>query len=128
MSRYNKNFGDFGESAAAEYLTKIGYKILSQKYYTPFGEIDIVALSPCGSTLVFIEVKTRKDKKFGMAAQSIDKTKIRRIVKSAQVYVSENPADFDCRFDVIEVYGSAANGVSEINHIENAFFDVSEYF
>lgn len=56
---------------------------------------------------------------------SISRSKIQSIIGSAQQYALENPSDADYRFDVIEVY---RNGEEiELNHIENAFFDVGLY-
>ncbi len=125
MSRYKKDFGDWGEETAAAYLTGKGYGILARKYYTSFGELDIIASAPDGKTIVFAEVKTRRSKKYGDAAMSISRSKIQSIIGSAQQYALENPSDADYRFDVIEVY---RNGEEiEINHIENAFFDVGLY-
>ena len=125
MSRYKKNVGDFGESAAAEMLAKRGYYIMERQYHTKFGEIDIIALTPDKGAIVFVEVKTRKDAVYGRAALSVNSTKIRRIVKSAQQYLLDNPMEAEIRFDVIEVYMNCGN--TRINHIENAFPDVSEY-
>ena len=125
MSRYKKDFGDWGEETAAAYLTGKGYGILARKYYTSFGELDIIASAPDGKTIVFAEVKTRRSKKYGDAAMSISRSKIQIIIGSAQQYALENPSDADYRFDVIEVY---RNGEEiELNHIENAFFDVGLY-
>ena len=75
--------------------------------------------------IVFIEVKTRKDTAYGRAALSVNSTKIRRIVASAQQYLLDNPIEAEIRFDVIEVYTNFGN--TQINHIENAFPDVSAY-
>ena len=55
---WNKLFGDRGERAAEKYLKRQGYRIISRNYSTPWGEIDIVALD--GTTIVFVEVKTRQ--------------------------------------------------------------------
>ena len=125
MSRYKKDFGDWGEETAAAYLTGKGYGILARKYYTSYGELDIIASAPDGKTIVFAEVKTRRSKKYGDAAMSISRSKIQSIIGSAQQYALENPSDADYRFDVIEVY---RNGEEiELNHIENAFLDVGLY-
>ena len=52
-SRYNK--GKEGESAAAEYLSSSGIKILDRNFRCPLGEIDLVAKD--GKTIVFVEVR-----------------------------------------------------------------------
>lgn len=60
----------------------------------------------------FIEVKTRKNKNFANALESVTKSKKNKLIKTALVYNS----DLLCCFDIIEVY---KNG--EINFLENAF-------
>ncbi len=125
MSRYKKNMGDFGENAAEGMLTSKGYCILERQYRTKFGELDIIAVTPDKSAVVFAEVKTRRNIEHGLAAESVNRTKVSRMVKSAQQYLLENPIEADFRFDVIEVYTDLAE--LEINHIENAFPDVGEF-
>ena len=125
MSRYKKNMGDFGENAAEEMLRSKGYRILERQYRTKFGELDIIAVTPDESAVVFAEVKTRRNIEHGLAAESVSRTKVARMVKSAQQYLFENPVEADFRFDVIEVYTDL--GGLEINHIENAFPDVGEF-
>ncbi len=127
MSRYKKNFGDFGESIAEAELIKKGYKILAKNYYTKYGEIDIIALTPGRDVLVFTEVKTRRNKNHGLAAESVNTTKIRHLIRSAQQYALENPTEAEIRFDVVEVYADSLNEYTKVNHIVNAFPDISQY-
>lgn len=49
--------GQEGERLAAEYLAKIGYRIIERNYRYHRNEIDIIARDH--RTLCFIEVKTR---------------------------------------------------------------------
>lgn len=125
MSRYRKDIGDFGENTAEGMLISKGYYILERQYRTKFGEIDIIAITPDKKAAVFIEVKTRKNMNRGMAAESVDKTKIKRLVRTAQQYLLDNPLETDIRFDVVEVYTDM--GGVRVNHIENAFPDLSDY-
>lgn len=111
--------GDAGEQAAAEHLEGAGYVILARKYRVRPGEIDIVAAR--GGTLVFVEVKTRRDNSFGTPAAAVTAHKQRKIAAAAWCYLKQNgKTDAPCRFDVMEVWlGGAAK--PRINHIENAF-------
>ncbi|MDR2590617.1 MAG: YraN family protein [Oscillospiraceae bacterium] len=113
--------GKWGEDIALEYLTKKGYIVLAKGFYSRFGEIDIIMKT--NEFLVFVEVKTRKDKTFAHAREFVSKTKQRKIVSTAKYWLMKNPTNLQPRFDVIEVY--AKNGVKtenpEIIHIENAF-------
>ena len=59
-----------GESQAVKYLRKLGYKIIEQNARNKFGEVDIIALDK--EDLVFCEVKSRTNTKFGMPIDAID--------------------------------------------------------
>ena len=63
MQNQQQKFGEKGESLAARFLKKNGYKILEQNYRTKLGEIDIIATER--KTIVFVEVKTRKSTRYG---------------------------------------------------------------
>jgi len=52
--------GLFAETLTALLLRLKGHRIVAQRYRTPVGEIDLVALK--GKRLAFIEVKRRKTK------------------------------------------------------------------
>lgn len=60
---YKKLLGRTGEVKAEKFLKKLGYKILAKNYKTVVGEIDIIAKD--GDTVVFVEVKTRTNEKYG---------------------------------------------------------------
>ena len=66
----NKTKGDRGEKIAAEFLQKIGYKIIKTKFRKGRNEIDIIAESENG-VLNFIEVKTRFESKFGKPYEAV---------------------------------------------------------
>lgn len=123
--------GKFGEDKAAEYLLSKGLSIISRNYYGTHGELDIVAYNTKTDTIIFTEVKTRKNQNFGLASQSIGKDKLKSLVRTAQQYMFENPNESQIRFDVVEIYykiGSDGKpAAAEINHIENAFFDLNQY-
>lgn len=126
-----KETGNYGEMQASNYLAAKGYTIIARNYYGKHGEIDIIASTPDNTAMVFVEVKTRKSKIFGYAAESIDKKKIQSLVRTAEQFMFENPSEQQIRFDVIEVYYKIINTeeliLDEINHIENAFYDISNY-
>lgn len=126
-----KKTGNYGEIQASNYLVTKGYTIIARNYYGKHGEIDIIAATPDNTAIVFVEVKTRKSKSFGYAAESIDKKKIKSLVRTAEQFMFENPSEHQIRFDVIEVYYKIINNeeliLEEINHIENALYDISNY-
>ena len=115
----SKAVGILGERLAFSYLRKRGYKILLANYVSPVGEIDLVARD--GSSLVFVEVKTRRSEAMGVPAESVTFRKRRQIVKAAQYYLKEyNLFDRDCRFDVVSIY-LFSETEPRIELIQNAF-------
>ena len=125
MSRYNKDLGDFGETAAENYLQKKGYKILSRNYCVKGGEIDIIAIKK--SVISFIEVKTRSSELFGLPAEAVNRNKMKHMLTAAERYLTEHPSDNEISFDVIEVYARFDDEtpvVFKINHIPNIVMEV----
>lgn len=121
----NKLTGQCGEDAAAAFLRKKGYKIIERNYKNKIGEIDIIAKNK--EDLIFVEVKTRKNEKFGTPAEAVTYYKKQKIVNTAKFYLFQNPTSLNIRFDVIEVYGSFDGSVfnlDEINHYEQVFPEV----
>ena len=112
----NVEKGILGEKIATEYLKSKGAYILENNYKIKSGEIDIIA--EINDELVFIEVKSRTNIKFGYPAEAVDCRKIRKIVNTAKYYILKNNLNnVPIRFDVIEIYLKD----KKINHIVNAF-------
>lgn len=107
-------YGDAGEQAACEYLVRQGWKIAARNVRRGRGEIDIVAQRR-GLT-AFIEVKRRRDTRYGRPAEAVNFEKQRRIAQAAALYMQENALeDARVRFDVIEILPDG------LRHIEDAF-------
>ena len=97
----NRQFGNFGEEIAVKYVQDNGYKILARNvHYSRFCELDIIAQYK--KTIVFVEVKTRKNNDFGTPMEAITKTKYDNIKKGALNYLTEHPAK-DYRIDIIGI-------------------------
>ena len=91
--------GALAEQRAAQHLQQQGLHPVAQNYRSRFGEIDLIMQD--GATLVFVEVRLRRNARFGGAAASIDTHKQRRIIRSAQQYLSRLKTVPPCRFDVV---------------------------
>lgn len=95
-----RKVGSIYEDKACSYMTGIGMKILERNFRIREGEIDIVARD--GLTIVFTEVKFRKNAKAGSALDAIGLRKRLQIIRVARVYlffhhIPENvPVRFDC--------------------------------
>lgn len=94
-----KSRGAQAEQLAAQYLQQQGLSLVERNYRGRFGEIDLIMKD--GTTLVFIEVRLRRNGDFGGAAASIDAHKRQRIVSTAQQYLSSLARIPACRFDVV---------------------------
>lgn len=95
--------GPDAERLAADYLTRQGVALVARNYRCRFGEIDLIALD--GSTLVFVEVRSRGSPRFGGAAESITTRKRSRVVRAARHYLAQTGRQARCRFDVLLLEG-----------------------
>ncbi len=94
------SIGKTGEDLACRELRRRGYEILTRRYRTRLGEIDIVARE--GRTIVFVEVKTRTSASFGAPSEAVTALKQRRVWLMASDYLHRQGwNDRACRFDVI---------------------------
>ncbi|MCR4430156.1 MAG: YraN family protein [Tepidanaerobacteraceae bacterium] len=115
----NKKIGAMGEKRALEFLKRNNYHILAGNYRCRQGEIDIIAKQ--GSTLVFVEVKTRSSLAFGLGMEAVNHSKQQKIRKAAMNFLNDNKVGFtDLRFDVIDIVMKDHDS-AEIIHIKNAF-------
>ena len=103
------------EQAAKVYLEKRGVRIQTQNYRIRQGEIDLVGYE--GSTLVFFEVKYRRDARQGLPQEAVSSMKQRQICKVALFYMNQYhiPQEQAVRYDVVAVMGN------HFTWIKNAF-------
>jgi putative endonuclease len=120
--------GRRGEELAAEFLEDVGYTLVASNFKLPVGrslrgalvhaEIDLIAYD--GSTLCFIEVKTRSSTWFATPEANVDLRKQRQITRAARVYrrlfaVTAEPY----RYDVVTVVLPPTEmGQAEVPRIE----------
>ncbi len=112
--------GRRGEEIASSFLIKRGYRIVGRNFrFSKYGEIDIIAVHK--DILVFVEVKFRKNNKYGRAIESINDVKRKRIVKTARYFLIKKGilGKVNTRFDVIAI--DVIDGKTKIDHIKNAF-------
>lgn len=122
MSRENILTGAIGEEMAANFLKRIGYRIIERNFRTKFGEIDIVA--KIGAVFVFVEVKTRLSSSLGPPLLSVTKRKEEKIIKNALIYLNRhNQDDAYWRIDIVSVKLNNDSGTDSIELIENAVCD-----
>lgn len=110
-----RQIGSIGEDMAVEFLKSRGVKILERNYRNRFGEIDIIGMED--NTLLFIEVKYRKNESFGYPLEAVGFAKQEKIRKMARFFLNENHYyHYNIRFDCIGIIGS------QIEWIKGAFY------
>ena len=111
-------FGDWGERVAKNYLIRQGYEILTTNYKTRLGELDIVAKEE--GVIVFVEVKTRSSKAFGLPQESVNFKKQNKIIRMALQYLRDHQIQRTWRVDVVAIVMSPTRRVENIELIRNA--------
>lgn len=110
--------GDKAEDQACQFLQEKGLKLKQRNFATKLGEVDLIMQD--ADSLVFIEVRYRKNSDFGGAAMSITPKKQQRIIKAALAYQQKHAPQSSMRFDVVAIEGEGKN--RQINWIDNAFY------
>ncbi|MEW6252096.1 MAG: YraN family protein [Planctomycetota bacterium] len=111
--------GRAGESLAADWLKARGLKLVTRHFNTPVGELDLVMRD--GATVVFVEVKTRRDRVYADPQDAVNATKQRRSLRAARWFMHEKRwDDRPCRFDVVTVI-LPPSGQPQIAHFPDAF-------
>lgn len=109
--------GNYGEDLACEFLKSKGYKIIERNFRIRGGEIDIIATD--GSTLVYVEVKTRSNRNFGLPEESVNYYKLKFLERASKFFrlKRRNLPELE-RIDVLAVDLSQKN--PKFNLIKNA--------
>lgn len=107
--------GGQAEALASRFLQKKGLKLCERNYRCKTGEIDLIM--ELGDQIVFVEVRMRRNPSFGTAAETVDRRKQQRLIRTAQHYLQRYRFDNrPCRFDII-----AIDGDQQIEWLQNAF-------
>jgi putative endonuclease len=120
-----REIGILGENIAVKFLEQKGYKILGRNFKFEIGgpqkgEIDIIAQK--GDLICFTEVKTLTSKKSFSPEAKVDFIKMRKIMKTAQLWLMKNKIPFDrpWQVDVVAVIINQENQKAQVRHLENA--------
>lgn len=118
MSNLRQLLGKEGEKVAERYLRKKGYRLLERNYRCSAGEVDLIVLD--GRIVVFVEVKTRTDHRFGTPLEAVQFRKQGKVIQAAQFFLNQKKLhEREARFDVVGI--SWTDGMPTIEHIVNAF-------
>lgn len=116
MAEHNE-LGRWGEDIAASYLREKGFVILERDWHSGHRDIDIVAMKD--EVIVFVEVKTRRNRDVTDPLQAVDYKKLKNLRRAINHYVNYRKTDQPWRFDVIAVVGTLGGAAPEITHIED---------
>ncbi len=113
------SLGTWAEARAEAYLRACGLELLTRNYRSRRGECDLIMRQ--GQTLVFVEVRYRRDSYHGTPAESVDWRKQRKLRACADYYLQRHPrlARKPCRFDIVSLSGERAD--PQVEWIPGAF-------
>ena len=109
------------EYGALLYLQLHGLHRIARNYTTRLGEIDLVMLDRRRHTLVFVEVRYRRNIEYGTPAETVTQAKRTRIRQAAKHFTKSHRIYrfSSIRFDVVSI--SRPNYRPHIHWIRNAF-------
>ncbi|WP_443088781.1 YraN family protein [Vibrio sp. M250220] len=105
MPTNKREHGQHYEAAAQKYLTGCGLSLIERNFLAKAGEIDLIMRD--GTTIVFVEVRYRKSQSFGHAAETVTPSKIRKLIKTANVWLMKSGLSVystDFRFDLVAIH------------------------
>jgi len=110
--------GRAAEDAAVRHLAALGFEIVARNVWLCGAELDLVARD--GDVVVFVEVRSRSNRRFGSAAATVRWRKIARVARAAQAYLSMHGLQrAPARFDVVGV--DWTSGRADCTHLRGAF-------
>jgi putative endonuclease len=109
--------GHAAEDLAVRHLRKNGLKLLQRNYRSRFGEIDLIMRDH--DTVVFVEVRYRRNSNFGAPQETVDPRKRARLRATAETFLQHSGQSSRnlCRFDIVALSGEQAS----LTWIQNAF-------
>ena len=126
MSGEKAAFGRQGEQDAADLAVRRGYVLMDRNYRTPFGELDLVLLSP-ENEVVFVEVKARSGTGFGYPESAVDDRKREHIIRSANYFLLQrfpDPEEVPWRIDIMAlIYTRDRKQIRDFQWYENITAD-----
>lgn len=102
MPHARSQLGNNGERLAEEYLRAKGLRCIARQFGTPVGELDLVMRE--GDTIVFVEVKSRADRRWADPQDAVGREKQAKLRKAAEWFLHQKRwQDRPARLDVVAV-------------------------
>ena len=93
--------GKLGEALGTTYLVDKGFTVMAQNWRYTHWEVDLIAAKD--NVLHFIEIKTRRTKKFGLPEDKVGKKKIQNLINAAEEYLYLNPSWQRIQFNILSI-------------------------
>lgn len=108
--------GENAEQQACDFLISQGLTLIERNFRCYYGELDLIMQD--GKTRVIVEVRYRKNAKFGSALESVTKAKQTKLIHATEIYLNSLKSDelLPIRFDVVGILGDG-----ELQWVKNAF-------
>lgn len=116
MFKSKRQQGASFEHQARLFLQSKGLKFIASNQYFKCGELDLIMCD--GDTIVFVEVRQRKNNRFGSAIESVDWNKQQKWIDAANLWLAKQNCSLEdtaCRFDLI----AFGNTIKDIEWIPN---------
>lgn len=113
-----QSIGKKGEQLAADYLEGNGYQIEERNFRFKRAEVDIICRK--AQLLIFVEVKYRSSKGYGLPEEFVSVNQQEKIISAAEEYMLVNDWSGEVRFDILAILSS--RGAVEIMHLKDAFY------
>ncbi len=107
--------GRLAEGLACDHLNSAGFEILGRNWRNRWCELDIIARRH--GVIHFIEVKYRRDTRYGYAAEYISRDKASRLRRAALAWVQAHNYEGPYQIDAVAVEGDLSSPVLE--HLKN---------
>ncbi len=111
-----KKIGCKGEALALTYLERYGFQLVARNYRHGHGEIDLIVIKT--HLMVFVEVKTRSNTKWGLPEASLSFSQQETILNTAECFLSHHHWPSNVRFDVVAIVWDHP---PVVDHFEDAF-------
>lgn len=115
MPSARQQFGSWAESRAEDFLRRKGFTIIDRHVTSRYGEIDILAKD--GATVVAVEVKARRNEKYGRAIEALTEIKFGRLTNTLHDLLEKSSfADGPIRIDLITIEGEMIVHLRGVGH------------
>jgi putative endonuclease len=107
--------GELAEQRACDFLLSHQLILVERNFRCVHGELDLIMRE--GETLVIVEVRFRKNAKYGSALESVTTSKQAKLIATTEFYLNTLTSDMPAiRFDVIGI-----SGEGELQWVQNTF-------